>query len=77
MCNLHLCLLKNDHDTNEKLSLHFEMLSRSHNFLAEGCKFDALQSFCHKITNHVISWTLLDGAIAAPNLVGYHKISNV
>ena len=75
MCDLHLCSLKNDHNANAKLSLRFETLLRSHNFLAEGCKLNALQSFCHKITNHAISWTTLDGTIATPNLVSCHKMS--
>jgi len=26
----------------------------AHDFLTEGCKLDSLQSFCHKISNHII-----------------------
>ena len=77
MCNLQWCLLKIDHNANIESSLHFETLSHAHDFLTEGHKLNALQSFCHKIANHVISWTTLDGTVATPNLVGHHKMSCV
>ena len=54
--------------------LHLKLLSHAHNFLAKCCKLNSLQTFCHVVPNHVISWTALNGTIATPNLVGCHKM---